>query len=631
MPSADARGTQYADGREVESSYDKESTYGSWKVISNPGHLRLQTIHEPTNPGPQEQVPRAQDNEAESDEDGYYNKKVALTLAPSSVLDNLDAEPRCMFVRDCKTGSQLRKAISHIFGRNKICTRQIPDTVWVHFCRKHYQRCRYRNVQEYAKLQCQLIIKQIQRVQAWSDRNQARNELGVVSAWSLSIRKREQRRRQMKKAGYDGIGKKRPYPGYDSIQAVEAEEAEDENRYKDPHAVPDWLIEKCDRDYKTDEVINIFKRIEQELNDDKLRQVPDIEVLPNITHDPNVEPQYKRYEKRKHMEVALEHLGHHRRVQSTGSQGYGFGRAPGLPSPSDGSYWSKEPSPTPGYHVENLKRQRVSDRLDDPHVQTWTPPMPPRSESRTVPRIWRPGTSTGSYLPAPVAQRSNTRPAVQQLESSTIGFGDFPRPSHQRSQSDAGSLRQLPPVGFDTPGSRFTSLNTANLPTPGYSQRSSTSYYHQDPARHGSNLPGAQQIQGGAYGSGSNIQHHPGQTPGNGAASQPYSGNTYSIDTTRQPSGYDDGSARQQQTYVGTTSYYQQPAAAAPPPMAARQGHARHQSTPVISQTAQQMYGPSSGFHSTVVPEGYPPGNQAYGQEHQQSFATGQAGEDLGQ
>ncbi|KAK8086440.1 hypothetical protein PG994_001414 [Apiospora phragmitis] len=42
---------------------------------------------------------------------------------------------------------------------------------WAHVCRKHYQSSRYRNAQERAKIQCELVQKQIQRVQSWSDDN----------------------------------------------------------------------------------------------------------------------------------------------------------------------------------------------------------------------------------------------------------------------------------------------------------------------------------------------------------------------------------------------------------------------------------------------------------------------------
>ncbi len=133
-----------------------------------------------------------------------------LTSADSDVVVP-DGEIKCMYIDKCTTNSQPRKAISHIFGRNKLCTRLIPNYVWVHYCRKHYQRSRYRNAQEYAKLQCDLVLKQIRRVQAWSDGNKRQNKAGVVQDWSLTVRKREQKRLDDKSA----VGKKRRYPDDD--------------------------------------------------------------------------------------------------------------------------------------------------------------------------------------------------------------------------------------------------------------------------------------------------------------------------------------------------------------------------------------------------------------------------------
>ncbi|KAH8911872.1 hypothetical protein BR93DRAFT_932979 [Coniochaeta sp. PMI_546] len=581
-------------------------------------HPCLQTIHEPTFTRPETQVPQAEESE-EDDDDDDLKKKTALTLAPKSVLDNLDAEPRCMFVKDCRTGSQLRKAISHIFGRNKICTRQIPDNIWVHFCRKHYQRCRYRNVQEYAKLQCQLVVKQIQRVQAWSDRNEARNALGVVSGWTLSVRKREQRRMQTKNDGYDSavLGQKRPYPGFDGLGM----DSEADHRYKDPHAVPNWLLEKCDRSYTTDQTIEIFRQIEQELVEDRLRQIPDVEVLPSITHDPNAEIQYKRYEKRKMVEAALMQSQSHKRVQSTGSHWYGLGSGSGQSYTGYSGpdfWWRSQSLQGTGYHGET-KHQRVGDYESSFQPQTHMTDIPPRSESRTVPSIWRSGPAAGSYLPAPVAQRPGTQPAAQQLESSntTTGFGDTHRPAHHRSQSDVSGFRQLPPVGSaESAASRFTSVNIPSLSTPNYSQRSSSSYYQQDPPRQGSSYTAAQHGQEHIFGT--------------GVSGQKYTGDTYNTGTSRQSSSYNDISPRQQHPPLtpGPSSYYHQPGTSALP-MTGRQGHSRHQSTPTISHTSQQMYGSGSSFHSTVVPEGYPPDNQGYGQRSQQNFASGQSKEDL--
>ncbi|KAK4213169.1 hypothetical protein QBC37DRAFT_464235 [Rhypophila decipiens] len=58
------------------------------------------------------------------------------------------------------------------------------EHLWVHVCRKHYQRARYRNAVEYAKLQCTLIRAQIDRVQAWSNANKESGHPDAMKDWS---------------------------------------------------------------------------------------------------------------------------------------------------------------------------------------------------------------------------------------------------------------------------------------------------------------------------------------------------------------------------------------------------------------------------------------------------------------
>ncbi|KAM5440923.1 hypothetical protein MferCBS31731_004062 [Microsporum ferrugineum] len=90
---------------------------------------------------------------------------------------------QCQFDESCSTGSShYRKVISHIFGRNKKCTVNIPDSVWIYYCRKHYQRARYRN-DEWPFTQCRLAIDTICNMRAW----------GGVESFDLALRRRERR------------------------------------------------------------------------------------------------------------------------------------------------------------------------------------------------------------------------------------------------------------------------------------------------------------------------------------------------------------------------------------------------------------------------------------------------------
>ncbi|KAI2779810.1 hypothetical protein F4815DRAFT_446002 [Daldinia loculata] len=184
-----------------------------------------------------------------------------------------DGSPVCMYQQDCETGSSLRKAISHIFGRNKTCTRNIPPKVWVHYCRKHYQRSRYRNGPEWADTQCELVQKQIRRVQEWSDENRRIGQPGVIKDWSLSMRKREQARIQEKSA------RKRSHH-------EDSEDEEDDmpdSAVMNGTAVPDWLRDRCGSGYTTAEIEEIVARMRNEIREAQSTQIPDIEILPNIS------------------------------------------------------------------------------------------------------------------------------------------------------------------------------------------------------------------------------------------------------------------------------------------------------------------------------------------------------------
>lgn len=190
---------------------------------------------------------------------------------------------KCMYVADCDTGSQLRKAISHIFGRNKICTRQIPSRVWVHYCRKHYQRSRYRNPKEYAKLQCDLVQQQIRRVHDWSETNAAAGKAGVVQDWTISVRKREQKRLD------DIQNNRKRKTGFSDREEEDDDEFNVDVNCKNSGsavpatAVPGWLLEHCRKGYSTLEILEIFNRLHQEILSDCISTFPDIEILPNIS------------------------------------------------------------------------------------------------------------------------------------------------------------------------------------------------------------------------------------------------------------------------------------------------------------------------------------------------------------
>ncbi|KAH6609710.1 hypothetical protein Trco_003056 [Trichoderma cornu-damae] len=186
----------------------------------------------------------------------------ALTTAPAAALEE---EPRCMFVDDCQTGSQLRKAISHLFGRNKACTLRIPKQVWVYYCRKHYQRIRYRNAKTYPLNQMHLVKMQIRRLQRWSEENRRQGVGPYIKLWTLTLRKREQNRLD-KEAGAADEGDD------DSAEAQQS-----------GSAAPEWIIERLGTGYTTEQILEVAGRLHREIENGTLSQVPEVEFLPDIT------------------------------------------------------------------------------------------------------------------------------------------------------------------------------------------------------------------------------------------------------------------------------------------------------------------------------------------------------------
>ena len=161
---------------------------------------------------------------------------------------------RCMFTENCDTGAQLRKAISHFFGRNKSCTLKIPPQVWVYYCRKHYQRIRYRNSKDYGLIQIDLVKTQVEMLQSWSQKNQESGHGRHIRDWALALRKREQER-------VEELGP------HDTSGAS---------------STPQWVFDSLGSGYTSEQVLGIVDRFKSELLDKTIEEIPEIEFLPDI-------------------------------------------------------------------------------------------------------------------------------------------------------------------------------------------------------------------------------------------------------------------------------------------------------------------------------------------------------------
>jgi hypothetical protein len=128
-------------------------------------HDQHQQVQE-CNPG----SPSQQTNKQEEDNNGNNEDHLCEFAAPCRMNPSPD-------------GMHYRKVVSHVFGRNKAVTKLFPLGVWVHYCRKHYQRARYR-ADQWPFTQCDLLLESLTRMENWDG----------VESFELILRRREQMR-----------------------------------------------------------------------------------------------------------------------------------------------------------------------------------------------------------------------------------------------------------------------------------------------------------------------------------------------------------------------------------------------------------------------------------------------------
>ncbi|KAK3308017.1 uncharacterized protein B0T15DRAFT_549931 [Chaetomium strumarium] len=189
-------------------------------------------------------------------------------------------DPKCPLVFG-ENDPPTRKSMSHIFGRNKTCTRSIPFHVWLSFCRKHYQRERYRNIAEYVANLAQIVEIQVLRVESWSyyNHHSGTPENGIVQSWAIQLRKRQALLLEKKKA--------------EAKAEAEGEQAMSPQPSSSVVPVPDWVHDWVGQDYTAATIQKFLIKIYDELLNSRLGQFPEIEILPTIT-GANAKPENKR-------------------------------------------------------------------------------------------------------------------------------------------------------------------------------------------------------------------------------------------------------------------------------------------------------------------------------------------------
>ncbi|PLB45844.1 hypothetical protein P170DRAFT_467047 [Aspergillus steynii IBT 23096] len=191
-----------------------------------------------------------------------------------------------------------RKLISHIFGRNKTSTRLVPTHIWPHYCRKHYQRARYR-APNWPVAQVELVRLALDRMEVW----------GGVRGFQVVLRKRALVHSGSTSStsafgggdgdgdgeGDDGEGEKEKGKGKGKKLSTKRK-SKSKGKGKRPqkkrkapaihHApVPDWLRHHLGEGRTFAEVRSMLDQLKghlQEARRGKELRFPDIEILPAL-------------------------------------------------------------------------------------------------------------------------------------------------------------------------------------------------------------------------------------------------------------------------------------------------------------------------------------------------------------
>ncbi|MCJ1400810.1 hypothetical protein MMC11_004018 [Xylographa trunciseda] len=187
----------------------------------------------------------------DSEEQGSENKTSYKSW------NDVPLEFRCTFVEGCILDSPDRKVISHFFGRNKKCTRAIPEDVWAPFCRRHYQRTRYRNVDNFGGVQLDLVRRTVENLQKW----------GGVSHFELILRKRAMQA-ITRDERYDREQK--------NSRATTMQSSPHLDKNRRPEA---WLVPYLGKGKSFEDILKVVDLIEEHVTDNNCKP-PEFEILP---------------------------------------------------------------------------------------------------------------------------------------------------------------------------------------------------------------------------------------------------------------------------------------------------------------------------------------------------------------
>jgi hypothetical protein len=121
---------------------------------------------------------------------GHITQAITQDPGNTDAVDQSEGpfDPLCKALhsgKPCATNSgNHRKVISHVFGRNKTSTQQLPEDCWILWCRMHYQRNRYRDIS--------LGVWHKRQLEIVRDQLNAFENVKADQKWEIALRKATQ-------------------------------------------------------------------------------------------------------------------------------------------------------------------------------------------------------------------------------------------------------------------------------------------------------------------------------------------------------------------------------------------------------------------------------------------------------
>ncbi len=181
---------------------------------------------------------------------------------------------RCAYDSRCRTYAPWRQCgIRNYLGRQKLALRAIPEEIWIHICRKHYQKVRFRNTSSWAqaKTTCVDLDNQLQKFEEWSNDNLTKNNGPVIRHWNVFIQKSGLERRRKVKNG-ELLGLNEPQ-----------------------NTVPAWLDPLMGQNLNWTQLWAVFRRVKATIENRGDVAFPAVEFVPHITNHLGNGPEKKKY------------------------------------------------------------------------------------------------------------------------------------------------------------------------------------------------------------------------------------------------------------------------------------------------------------------------------------------------